>query len=53
MQSLQAALQALGCNSCMELAAGAALETAGPAKIIVSSFLLVFFSEVDFHNVMQ
>lgn len=37
----------------MELAAGAALDRAVPAKIIVSSFLVVFFSEVDLHNIMQ
>lgn len=53
MQSLQAALQALGCNSCMELAAGAALDRAEPAKIAVPSFLVVFFSEADLHSVMQ
>lgn len=53
VQSLQAALQALGCNSCMELAAGVALDRAEPAKIAVPSFLVVFFSEADLHSVMQ
>lgn len=37
VQSLQPALQALGCNSCMELAPGAALDRAVPAK---TKFLL-------------
>lgn len=37
----------------MELAAGTALDRAEPAKIIVSSFLVVFFSEADLHNVVQ
>lgn len=41
-QRPQPVLQELGYNSCMGLAAGAALDRVMPAEIIVSSFLFVF-----------